>query len=104
MYPLLSGGQERDFEATDAAGKFAPLSVTVKKGGCGPTQVYYDNIANKNPPQINVVWSSSYETSPSKVMMAGDSVNVVWQASSGGKSQRLFKYTVQQDSPDEELE
>jgi flagellin-like protein len=31
---------------------------------------------------------------------AGDQVNVVWEASSGGKTQTLFKYTVQQGSPD----
>jgi flagellin-like protein len=35
-----------------------------------------------------------------KVPMSGDRVSVVWQASSGGKSQRLQSYTVQSDSPD----
>jgi flagellin-like protein len=30
----------------------------------------------------------------------GNSVNVVWTASSGGKTQTLFKYTVQQSIPD----
>jgi flagellin-like protein len=31
---------------------------------------------------------------------SSDSVNVVWEASSGGKTQSLFRYSVQQGSPD----
>jgi hypothetical protein len=101
MYPLLSGGQERDFDATGAKGKFHPHSVTASKtGGCGAIQPWYGNLGN-SPPEINFNYGGEFERSPSKALMAGDSVNVVWQASSGGKSQRLFKYTVQQDSPDD---
>jgi hypothetical protein len=36
----------------------------------------------------------------SKSLMADDTVSVVWTADSGGKTQQLFKYTVQTDSPE----
>jgi hypothetical protein len=34
-----------------------------------------------------------------KVLVAGDDIRVRWEAESGGKSQTLFKYTVQTTSP-----
>jgi flagellin-like protein len=36
------------------------------------------------------------------LLMSGDTVSMVWTAESGGKTQQLFKYTVQTSSPDVE--
>jgi flagellin-like protein len=44
--------------------------------------------------------SDAHAWSFSKVPMEGDTVSVIWKSSSGGKTQQLYKYTVQSDSPD----
>jgi flagellin-like protein len=44
--------------------------------------------------------STTHAWSASKAPMEGDNVNVIWRASSGGKTQILTKYTVQSDSPE----
>jgi flagellin-like protein len=96
-YVLWSGGDNREF-GTSQVGKLHPHSVTAQKtGGCGTIQPYYGNL-DMDPMEINFNYGGQFARSPSKALMTGDSVNVIWKASSGGKTQRLFKYTVQEDS------
>jgi flagellin-like protein len=77
-----------------------------------PAAIHY-NTVNKNDgrPCVNVELSSDLDATQAnipilseeqcgdrarpRVLFTGDSVNVVWTASSGGKTQTLFKYTVQ---------
>jgi hypothetical protein len=37
---------------------------------------------------------------PAKILDQGDSVDIVWQSASGGKSQKMFSYSVQHSIPD----
>jgi flagellin-like protein len=60
-----------------------------------PTMHYQGNnpeAANFNGDSCSDIWSSGRTLEPLK---QGDGINVVWEASSGGKTQTLFKYTVQ---------
>jgi hypothetical protein len=50
-------------------------------------------------PQVDQIPKSGLGV-PATQLMSDDRVNVVWTASSGGKTQTLFKYSVQQNSPD----
>jgi hypothetical protein len=47
---------------------------------------------------IEIDWSNG-PTVEGPALMQGDNFNVIWTAESGGKTQTLFKYQVQQDSP-----
>jgi hypothetical protein len=97
---LWSGGAERDFTFS---GNRAPLpshAAAVQSGNCGSAIQPYFGDLDKNGPQdtLALVYpQDGYEVS--KALMQGDSVGVMWQASSGGKTQQIFNYTVQQDSP-----
>jgi flagellin-like protein len=102
-WALLSGGQERELEPI-GSGIAWPHDVAIKQIGCaGPTQPYVTMSGGK-PNDISAVHTDGSgavdDIRFSKVLMSGDKLNIVWRASSGGKSQTLTKYTVQTDSPD----
>jgi flagellin-like protein len=76
----------------------------VNAGGCNPVM----HVANNNPGSWpneraffhQASFSGSCPNNPSghlalNAVTQGDDINVVWSASSGGKTQTLFKYTVQ---------
>jgi hypothetical protein len=96
---LWSGGSGREFTIS---GKRAPLpshAAAVESGNCGSAiQPYFGDMSKgSGTDTLALVYpKDGYEVS--KALMEGDPVGVKWQASSGGKTQRIYTYTVQQDS------
>jgi flagellin-like protein len=91
-FVLASGGSRRDL-ADGGRSKLwnddaVPCSEAIWQAGLG------------NRLEIH---RSGDARSASKALMSGDDLQVVWEASSGGKTQTLTKYTVQSDSPESDI-
>jgi flagellin-like protein len=99
---LVSGGGFRDFIDADPRGPLPSYETLTNRGGCIGKN--WQASINSQDPHLEIhgdeeggtLWTGS----AGKALMAGDTVSVKWEASSGGKTQQLYKYTVQTDSPD----
>jgi FlaG/FlaF family flagellin (archaellin) len=96
---LWSGGAERDF-TVGSRGPLPPHAAAVRSGACeSAIQPYFGDLSKGSGADTLALVYASGGHAVSKAVMEGDSVGVIWQASSGGKTQQIFNYTVQQDSP-----
>jgi flagellin-like protein len=108
MEPFLFGGPVREpYEASTASwGEDVPVPADkyIEKAMYG-VMFGYDDSASYHIRSLQKAdgdYCSGSSTSLSDRMnpiKAGDDINVVWEASSGGKTQTLFKYKAQSGSP-----
>jgi hypothetical protein len=94
----FSGGAFRDLQTDSDNEPLPPPPENL--GDCGKTMSLVDGVGANPAVVLRLDNSATDEYAFGKVPMAGDQVAVIWSASSGGKTQQLFKYTVQSDSPD----
>jgi flagellin-like protein len=107
-YVLAAGGNLRNFvnsvDRKIPSDKRVPSGITSDDGtvrhGCDLQAIQIGASASEFRLTLDTNGNKVNSFDFGKVPMSGDKVAVIWESSSGGKTQRLQSYTVQSDSPD----
>jgi flagellin-like protein len=99
IHAEFSGGEFRNLLQQGSHGPLPPMGNLDCSGGDGwiMQEIRSQNkhfVFREYPAPANSEYSAS------KILLAGDKLQVVWTASSGGKTQTLTRYTVQTGWPD----